>query len=93
MHKTIFKHKGKVIASLNHRRHNLRAIVESLIAKGIYCQINRVCEYEFDTHVFITIVKGVKQQAQVLNIAEQFDNLLETRRTLLPIYRTDENAS
>ena len=93
MNKTIFKHKGKTVGKLNHRRHDLRAIVENLISKGIYCRIDRVCEYEFDTHVYLTIAKGARQRAHVLDIAEQFDAAMEIRRARLPVYKIDSNAS
>ena len=92
MNKTIFKHKGKTIGMLNHRRHNLRAIIENLVSKGVYCKIDKVCEYEFDTHVYLTIAKSTKQRGHVLNIAEQFDTVLETRRARLPVYRIGNEA-
>ena len=93
MSKTVFKHKGKTVGKLNHRRHNLRAVIESLMAKGIYCQIDRVCEYEFDTHVYLTVAKNTKQRANVLSIAEQFDAAMEIRRARLPVYKIGSNAS
>lgn len=93
MKKLLFKHKGKTIGGLSHRRQDLRAIIASLISKGIYCKIDRVCEYEFDTHVYLTVAKSAKQRAQVLDIAEQFDAVLGTRRAKLPVYKIDSNAS
>ena len=93
MNKTVFKHKGKIIGKLNHRRHNLRDIVEGLMEKGVYCRIDRVCEYEFDTHVYLTVAKGAKQRGNVLGIAEQFDTAMEMRRAKLPVYRIESNAS
>ena len=92
MNKTIFKYKGKTIGRLNHRRHNLRAIIENLAKKGVYCKIDRVCEYEFDTHVYLAIATSAKQRGHVLSIAEQFDAALETRRARLPVYRIGNEA-
>jgi len=93
LNRTIFKYKGKTISKLNRRSHNLRDIVESLVPKGIYCQIDRVCEYEFDTYVYLTIAKNAKQQTHVLDLAGQFDAAIRAKRTRLPIYKIDSNAS
>jgi len=93
MNKTIFKYKGKVIGKLNSRKHNLRALVEDLIEKGVYCQIDKVCEYGFETHVHLSIAKDIRKKIKVLDIAEQFDAAIKVNRTSLPVYRIDSNAS
>lgn len=93
MNRTIFKYRGKTICKLNRRSHNLRDIVESLVPKGIYCQIDRVCEYEFDTYVYLTIAKNSKQQIHVLDLAGQYDAAIRARRTRLPTYKIDSSAS
>jgi len=88
MNKTIFKYKGKTVSKLNYRRHNLHPIIEGLMAKGIYCRIDRVCEYEFDTYVYLTIAQSAKQQSNVLDIAEQFDAIMKARRARLPEFNS-----
>jgi len=93
MNKTIFKYKGKIIGKLNRREHNLRTIVESLIEKGLYCQIDKVCEYGFETHVHLSIAKSTRQKINVLDIAEQYDTAIKVNRTSLPVYRIDSDAS
>jgi len=93
LNRTIFKYNGKTISKLNRRSHNLRDIVKRLALKGLHCQIDRVCEYEFDTYVYLTIAKSAKQQINVINIAGQFDAAIRARRTRLPIYKIDSNAS
>jgi hypothetical protein len=93
MNKTIFKLKGKTVGRLNHRRPDLHSIVTNLLTKGVYCKIDRICEYEFDTHVFISVVKSARQRFHVLDIAEQFDAVLKENRAKLPVFKIDCNAS
>ena len=93
MNKTIFKYKGKTIGKLNYRKHSLQAIVKNLMEKGVYCQIDKICEYEFDTHVYLSIAKNTTQRVNILNIAEEFDTAIKTNRTKLPVYEIDSIVS